>query len=1136
MKISLFSHRAPKLFTAVILAQAIPFAAHAVSNTWSAGSSGNWNSAANWLGGTNIPGSTSATNNTDTATFSTINGVTVTVDANRNLQTLAFEGAAGSFTLSGGSLTLTGGNTTSTSYLGVTLTGSNLTQTISSPISITGNYTFANYSADSTNKMVLGDISSTVAGRTLTLTGGNTGDNTVSGVISNGSGGISLTKSGTGRWVLTGANTYTGATSVYEGEVALSGASGSLALSGSTTLVAAAGTLRLSNLQSTGGNNNNRIADTQAFQINGSFIYQGSDAAATDSSETVGAVTFRNGSPVFTVNYGGTNAATLTAASLGWAGATPGVLVNGRNLGKDSTSTSEVSRFFSTAAPTTVGTTAALSTGINAAAKNTRIVTAMVGESAVASGGTGTDTGVANTFVTYNATTGFRPLNPTDEFTHNSIVTGHNTYITADTTVAASGTINSLVLNEGNVQISAGQTLTTTSGAVLFVGSESISGGGAVTSGSTALRAYVNAGEVGTISSAITGTGGLNKSGAGDLIVSGSNTGLSGNVLINSGTLYAGNNQAFGSGVVSLYGSEAVLAAYGGARTIANDVAFTNDTAGLAAGVIGGEEDLTISGKVYNSNTTSASLEISNSGLTTFAGGIYTASTGNGRDLTLTGSGDIVANGVHIAASSPGTGGILRYVGTGTLRITNTSTYQGLTSVSGGTVNLDFSNMATPTNMIVSTSQLVLGGGTLEIKGKSGAVSTSQTFDATSGNDLDLLASSRSGIRLNANGGTGTTLTIGNTWVRRTNSVLNVELGADTTLTSSPITSVTTQAANSAIINYMTVNDGSGTGFGIVQNGNIVRYTAADTLTATTNDSNTNYKTSGNLAMNSGTRSVRSLTLDASVAGNLDLSAGTQLTFLAGGPSAVLMSGSQNYSITGGTLGSNGAELIIHQMGSGVLTISSQLMGSSGSFVKNGSGTLVLSGTNTYSGATLVTMGTLVVDGSLANSAVTVNSGGVLAGGGTLGNAVTVLAGGELNAGGGSAGRNLTLAALTLNNEATMRFNIDGAGAGQHDSLSVWAPFTLDGNLILDFGTVLANGSSIDLYSGVVGSGAFDQIVGVGAYAGTFVNGVLDTGSQVLTFNSSTGMLSVVPETSTAGYLLLGMGLCLWLFRRRRAC
>lgn len=1135
MKISLFSHRAPKLFTAVILAQAIPFAAHAVSNTWSAGSNGNWSSAANWLGGTNIPGSTSVTNNTDTATFSTINGVTVTVDANRNLQSLVFEGSAGSFTLSGGSLILTGNLATSTSYLGVTLTGSNLTQTISSPISVTGNYTFANYSVDSTNKMVLGDISSTASGRNLTLTGGNTGDNTVSGVISNGSGGLGLSKLGTGRWVLTGANTYTGATSVYEGELELSGASGSLALGGSTILIAQAGTIHLNNLQSAGGNNNNRIADTQALQVNGSFLYQGTDAVATNSSETVGALTVRNGTPVFTVNYGGTNTATLTAASVGWAGATPGVLVNGRNLGKDSTSTSEVSRFFSTAAPTTVGTTAALSTGINAAAKNTRIVTAMVGESTVASGGTGTDTGVANTFITYNATTGFRPLNPTDEFTHNSIVTGHNTYITADTTVAASGTINSLVLNEGNVQVASGQTLTTTSGAVLFVGSESISGGGAITSGSTPLRTYVNAGEVGTISSNITGTGGINKSGAGGLVVSGSNTGLSGNVVVSSGTLYAGNNQAFGSGVVSLYGPEAVLAASGGARTIANDVAFTNDTSGLAAGVIGGTQDLTLTGKIYNSNTTSASLEVSNSGLTTFAGGLYTAATGTGRDLTVSGSGDVVANGVHIAASSPGTGGIFRYTGTGTFTITNTSTYQGLTSVSGGTVNLDFSNVATPTDMIVNTSQLVLGGGTLEITGKSGAVSTAQTFDNASSTDLTLTASTRSGIRLDANGGTSTTLTIGNTWGRQTNSVLNVELGAGTTLTSSPITSVTTQASNNAILSYMTVNDGSGTGFGIVQNGNIVRYTAADTLTASTNDSTRNYTTSGNLAMNSGTRSVRSLSLDASVAGNLDLSAGTQLSFLAGNPGAILMTGSQNYSITGGTIGSNGSEVIVHQMGTGVLTISSQLLGTTGSFVKNGAGTLVLSGTSNFTGASVVSMGTLVVDGGLANSTLTVNAGGILAGGGTVG-AVTVLAGGELNAGGGSAGRNLTLAALTMNNDATMRFNIDGSGSGQHDSLSVWAPFTLDGNLILDFGTVLANGTSIDLYSGVVGGGAFDQIVGLGAYAGTFVNGVLDTGSQVLTFDSSTGMLSVVPETSTAGYLLLGMGLCLWLFRRRRAC
>lgn len=55
-----------------------------------------------------------------------------------------------------------------------------------------------------------------------------------------------------------------------------------------------------------------------------------------------------------------------------------------------------------------------------------------------------------------------------------------------------------------------------------------------------------------------------------------------------------------------------------------------------------------------------------------------------------------------------------------------------------------------------------------------------------------------------------------------------------------------------------------------------------------------------------------------------------------------------------------------------------------GGLMKKGSGTLVLTGTNTYYGTTLVSNGVLRLDGSLANANLTVVSGATLAGTGTI--------------------------------------------------------------------------------------------------------------------------------------------------------
>lgn len=86
------------------------------------------------------------------------------------------------------------------------------------------------------------DLFENPGSRTLTLTGSNTGDNTFSIALGNGTG-VGLTKSGTGKWVVNGASTYNGGTTISGGVLAL-GSSGALSTTGS--IIFGGGTLQYS--------------------------------------------------------------------------------------------------------------------------------------------------------------------------------------------------------------------------------------------------------------------------------------------------------------------------------------------------------------------------------------------------------------------------------------------------------------------------------------------------------------------------------------------------------------------------------------------------------------------------------------------------------------------------------------------------------------------------------------------------------------------------------------------------------------------------------------------------------------------------------------------------------------------------
>ena len=90
-----------------------------------------------------------------------------------------------------------------------------------------------------------------------------------------------------------------------------------------------------------------------------------------------------------------------------------------------------------------------------------------------------------------------------------------------------------------------------------------------------------------------------------------------------------------------------------------------------------------------------------------------------------------------------------------TLSGASASTYTGDTTVTGGTLALNLNNMGTPTDLISSSSKLVLGGGTLTVTGKSTAVASSQTFASTTLNSGNNTVTTTLGT-----GGTSTTLAL----------------------------------------------------------------------------------------------------------------------------------------------------------------------------------------------------------------------------------------------------------------------------------------------------------------------------------------------------------------------------------------
>lgn len=179
---------------------------------------------------------------------------------------------------------------------------------------------------------------------------------------------------------------------------------------------------------------------------------------------------------------------------------------------------------------------------------------------------------------------------------------------------------------------------------------------------------------------------------------------------------------------------------------------------------------------------------------------------------------------------------------------------------------------------------------------------------------------------------------------------------------------------------------------------------------------------------------VNSIHFDADAAGAITVDAGG-LEVSGGGimVSSLVATGTSDKTITGGALSAGAdADLIVHQYGASTLTISSVIADNAGSsagnsLVKTGSGELILTGNNTYTGRTFLNDGTLSIssDGNLGGAPGAALVDSIYANGGTLATDAPTGAVGDVNL--NTGGINYTVGdiiTITNGNAGTATFKV----------------------------------------------------------------------------------------------------------------
>jgi fibronectin-binding autotransporter adhesin len=445
---------------------------------------------------------------------------------------------------------------------------------------------------------------------------------------------------------------------------------------------------------------------------------------------------------------------------------------------------------------------------------------------------------------------------------------------------------------------------------------------------------------------------------------------------------------------------------------------------------------------------------------------------------------------------------VVRKQGTGTWSLTGSNSYSGATQVQAGVLNI--------------RSASALGNTTGATTVTAGAALQLQNDITVTGEALTLNGSgvSSDGALRNVSGNNtyAGTITLGSdSRINSDSGLLTLNTG---TITGSGFNLLVGGAGNTTISSIV----GTGAG-GLTKDGaGTLALQAANTY-------------AGTASINGGTLALQ----HASALGG-----GGNATF-GGGTLQYSASNTVDYS---SKIVSSGSAIRIDTNGQNVIFASGLAASNTGGLTKSGDGTLTLTGSSSYAGATAVDGGRLLVNGQLGNTAVTVNASGLLGGSGTILGGVTVASSGTLSP--GNSPGVLTVGSLSLSDGSHTLMEITGTSASLYDQVVGVgsASLTYGGNLDLVMSGSYANGTTFNLFSNF--STKTLDFAAVGLNATGEYHGLMFTGTagvwtstwtdnhQRLVFSTATGNLVVVPEPSTVAMALAGLACGGWRMMRRR--